>query len=298
MGRFKREFCGWLLVLGLFGGIVAAHAESPVWVIKGAKSTVYLAGYVRTLPQTDPKLPAAFDKAYADSATIVLEAAPKGELGMQDAQGLALMAGVATDDRPLSQQIGQERFDKLVKQAESFGMRDIDVALERFQPWNAAQTVHSLQLKTLGYDANAGNIVDLQIVDRARKEGKEITGFETLEEQVIRFAKLPMPQQIEFVDVTLIEMEDEPRKLNDIAGAWQSGNASKLASLLGAQYQQAPKVYATFLSDRNRAWVPQIQQMLKSGKNHMIVVGTLHIVGKDGLLELLKAKGISAQQMK
>jgi len=69
VGRFKRGFSGWLVILGLLGG-VAAHAEAPVWAIKGAKNTVYLAGSVHLLRASDAKLPAAFDKAYADSAEV------------------------------------------------------------------------------------------------------------------------------------------------------------------------------------------------------------------------------------
>ena len=65
------------LALSLFGSLIAtalgAQAASPVWVIRGAHSTLYLAGSVHLLPAQDATLPQAFDRAYADSAKLVME---------------------------------------------------------------------------------------------------------------------------------------------------------------------------------------------------------------------------------
>ncbi|MEJ1960118.1 MAG: TraB/GumN family protein [Gammaproteobacteria bacterium] len=74
VGRFKRGFCrGWLfLTVGLLGG-VSAHADAPVWAIKGSHNTVYLAGSVHLLPAAEAKLPEAFAKAYSDSSALVME---------------------------------------------------------------------------------------------------------------------------------------------------------------------------------------------------------------------------------
>ena len=58
----------WLLALGLLGSLNVSRAASPVWAVRGAHNTVYLAGSVHLLPANDAALPAAFDHAYADSA--------------------------------------------------------------------------------------------------------------------------------------------------------------------------------------------------------------------------------------
>jgi uncharacterized protein len=291
VGRFKRGYCGWLLVLGLLGG-VAAHAEAPVWVLKGQKNTVYLAGSVHLLPQSDSKLPAAFDKAYADSAALVMEI-DMDDLNPLEAQGLMMSEGMLDDDKTLSSLIGKAKFEKLEKQVDGMGIPA--EALERFQPWLAAMTVQQLQLMKLGFDPNAG--VEMQIANHAKGDHKEITGFETLQDQLGMLANLSLPEQVKFLDLTVEEMQEAEKELGDLLGAWRTGNASKLASMLSEEYQQAPALYTTLVSDRNRKWIPQIEKLLKSDKNYMIVVGTLHIVGKNGLLDLLKANGISAKQL-
>ena len=65
----------WLAALCLLGSLTAraAWAASSVWAIHGAHSTLYLAGSVHLLPAQDAALPAAFERAYADSAQLVME---------------------------------------------------------------------------------------------------------------------------------------------------------------------------------------------------------------------------------
>ena len=62
MGGFKRSRCLFALI-GLLGGLTA-QAEAPVWALRGAHNTVYLAGSVHVLKSPDAKLPAAFDRAW------------------------------------------------------------------------------------------------------------------------------------------------------------------------------------------------------------------------------------------
>jgi uncharacterized protein YbaP (TraB family) len=293
VGRFKRGFSGWLLFLGLLGG-VSAHAEAPVWALKGAKNTVYLAGSVHLLPQSDSKLPAAFDKAYADSAALVMEI-DMDDLNPMDAQGLMMSSGLLTGDQTLSVLIGKARFEKLQKQVSSIGIPLPDEALEKFQPWVAALTVEQLQLMKLGFDQNSG--VEMQLTHHAKGDRKEITGFETLQDQLGMLANLSTADQIKFLDVTLDEMQTIQGELTELLAAWRAGNTTKLASILSEEYGDAPRLYATLVSDRNKRWMPEIEKLLKADKNYMIVVGTLHIVGRNGLLDLLKAEGVSAKQL-
>ena len=244
------------------------------------------------LRASDSKLPAAFDKAYADSAALVMEI-DMDDLNPMEAQGVMLEKGMYTGDESLSEVIGKARFAKLEKQAGDMGIPS--EALERFQPWMAAMTLAELQLAKMGFDPNSG--VEKQITAHAQADRKEITGFETLNEQLGLLANLSQPDQIKFLDLTLEEMAEMKGETDSLLAAWRTGNASKLASILSEEYGAAPSLYATLVSDRNHRWIPQIEKLLKSDRNYMVVVGTLHIVGKNGLLDLLKSDGISAKQL-
>ncbi len=242
------------------------------------------------LPTSDSKLPAAFDKAYADSSALVME------IDLHDMSSLdpqSLLASGMSEDETLSTTLGKARFDKLAKQFDTLGM-PVEV-LERLQPWMAAMMLEQLQLAKLGFDPSSG--VEMQLQAHADTDHKRITGLETVEDQLGMLANMSKPEQIKFLDLTLEEMQEAQGEVNELLGAWRAGNATKLASMLGEEYGQAPGLYARLVSDRNRKWIPEIEKLLKSDTNYMVVVGTLHIVGKNGLLELLKGEGFTARQM-
>jgi uncharacterized protein YbaP (TraB family) len=79
--------------------------------------------------------------------------------------------------------------------------------------------------------------------------------------------------------------------------AWRSGDAPKLAKLLSTEYESFPALYRPLVTVRNEHWLPQIKQMLKEKDNVLVVVGALHLVGKDGLLDSLRHDGYTVTQL-
>ena len=57
-----------------------------------------------------------------------------------------------------------------------------------------------------------------------------------------------------------------------------------------------PEIHRKVIDDRNRRWLPQIEGLLSRGENALIVVGAAHLVGKNGIIELLKDRGYSVEQ--
>ena len=244
------------------------------------------------LRKADAKLPAAFDKAYADASALVMEI-DMDDMDPMQAQGWMLENGLYGDEGSLSETIGKARFDKVERQTSELGL-PVE-AVERFKPWMAAMTLAQLQLVKLGFDPDSG--VEKQLQLHAQGDHKEITGFETVQEQLGLLDNLSTADQIKFLDLTLEEMREMEGETDDLLAAWRSGNAQKLSALLSKEYGAAPALYSTLVAGRNRKWIPHIETLLKSDKNYMVVVGTLHIVGKGGLLDLLKADGFSARQL-
>ena len=46
----------------------------------------------------------------------------------------------------------------------------------------------------------------------------------------------------------------------------------------------------------NNAWMPQIEALFKTKKPTFVLVGILHLVGDDGLLNQLSAKGYQIER--
>jgi uncharacterized protein YbaP (TraB family) len=51
------------------------------------------------------------------------------------------------------------------------------------------------------------------------------------------------------------------------------------------------------VAGRNRNWLPQLEELLAGGEPAMAVVGALHLVGNDGLISQLRARGYRVEQL-
>jgi hypothetical protein len=61
--------------------------------------------------------------------------------------------------------------------------------------------------------------------------------------------------------------------------------------------REYPAVHQKIIVDRNRRWLPEIERMIEQGESTLVVVGAAHLVGKEGVIELLKARGYTLEQM-
>ena len=88
-----------------------------------------------------------------------------------------------------------------------------------------------------------------------------------------------------------------PKIFADVIEAWKTGDAAKIEPLLLEITKKYPAVQKKFLTDRNRVWLPKIEELLARDKNVLIVVGMAHLVGSDGVVQLLKKKGFRVEQL-
>ena len=289
---------------GLFGlaGCLAAGANSlaaaqpnppahhTLWSIKGKTNTVYLLGSVHFLKPSE-QLPAAIDDAYKDAEQLVME------IDMDDLDPLAMQQttlelGMLPEGKTLESELGAETYGKVAAQANAMGL---DLALlNRFRPWLAAMTLVQLQLMKLGLDANSG--VEQRLTARAETDGKQIRGLETLQQQLGMLANLSPGQQREFLLYSVEDAERAAKEIDMLLAAWRAGDTRKLAALLQEGFDQYPEIYRPLTVDRNRKWVPDIEGLLRERDDYLVVVGALHLVGKDSVIQLLEGKGYTVTQ--
>ena len=58
-----------------------------------------------------------------------------------------------------------------------------------------------------------------------------------------------------------------------------------------------PIMYERLLVNRNRNWLPTLDALLNRKGRAFVVVGAAHLVGRDGLLAMFKAKGYKVEQL-
>ncbi|MBB6095698.1 hypothetical protein HNQ60_004589 [Povalibacter uvarum] len=256
-----------------------------LWSLKGKSNTVYLLGSVHFLKPTD-QLPGAIDTAYRDAEKLVMEI-DMDDLDPLEAQQITLQLGMLPEGRTLESELGAKAYAQVATQARAIG---VDPALlNRFRPWLAAMTLVQLQLMKQGLDPQSG--VEQRLTARAAVDRKEITGLETMEQQLGMLAGLPEDQQREFLMYSVEDVERASKEIDELIAAWRIGDTSTLDKLLSEGFDKYPDLYRPLTVDRNRRWIPNIEALLDDSDDYLVVVGALHLVGKDSVIDLLERKG-------
>lgn len=280
-----RKLLAFGFCLLLAAGVASAQERHALWSIQGRSNTVYLLGSVHFLRPGDA-LPKVVDEAYRDAEKIVMEI-DMDDLDPVAAQQTTLQLGLLPDSQTLESELGPETYRKVVDQAGSVGL---DAAvLNHFRPWLAAMTLVQLQLLKQGLDPASG--VEQRLVTRAAADHKEIIGLETLEEQLGFLAGLPQAQQREFLLYSVEDADNASAEIEELLGAWRTGDTRTLQRILADGLEKYPDLYRPLTVDRNRHWIANIEKYLDDTDDYLVVVGAMHLVGKDSVIDLLEKRG-------
>jgi len=281
------------MLRGLAGALLLAmlacraHADgAAVWAISGEKNTVYLAGSVHALPRENSGIPPELDLAYRAADALVMEV-DLDDMNPLEAVQFIAAKGTLPADKTLADVMGAEDYADVSSLAASVDLPEMAIA--RLEPWAAAMVLTQFALAKRGYDPQLG--IEMQLADRARADGKQIEGLESIIDQLGIFDARSPGEQSEFLRDAVKDVPKLDEDLGRLIRAWRSGDLRALEREMQAERARAPGLYDELLGNRNRKWLPQIEALLDDDRNYLIVVGTLHFVGGDGLLALLRKSG-------
>jgi uncharacterized protein YbaP (TraB family) len=183
-------------------------------------------------------------------------------------------------------------YASLSRRAQQAGL---DLALlDRFAPWLVATTLLQLELAKRGFSAELG--IEQVLARRAAADDKPIEGLETTAQQLELLAGMPMPMQKRFLVMTLDESAELDQEIGELVRAWKTGDTEALAGLLSDEFDEFPDLYRRLTVDRNRAWVGRLADLLDDRDDYLVVVGALHLVGDDSVVDLLEQQGYEVVQ--
>lgn len=283
-----------LMLVLAFTGQAARADGHPVtmWLVEGTQNRVYLLGSVHLLRESDHPLPEVIDAAYQDAESVVMEI-DMDDIDPLAMQGLVNELGLLPDGTSLEDVMGAAMYEEAVAAAEA-----IDIPLDmlgRSEPWLAAMTVEEMLLFRLGFNPMLG--VEMHLTAQAMRDGKPIEGFETVEEQLRFLDELSPGAQNEMLLQTLKESAELASLMDEVIEAWRRGDTAFLEETLLADMQQYEELNRTLVVDRNHRWLDRIEELLTHDDDYLIVVGALHLVGEDGVPNLLEANGARIQQL-
>ncbi|HFE32647.1 MAG TPA: TraB/GumN family protein [Gammaproteobacteria bacterium] len=279
-----RRLCLLLLCLAL--PVTAVLAETSLWQVRDGERVMYLGGTVHVLAAADYPLPDEFDQAYEQADRLVFETdmqainSPAFQLQMM--QRLTY-----NDGRSLKDELGARAYGALQAYSRK---RNLPMAmLEQFRPAMVSLVIVMTELERLGIN---GTGVDEHFYRRARNDGKAVSQLETPQAQLEFIAGMGQGQEDALILNSLRDAEQVAKMMSGMKAAWRSGDRAQLVKVgLEPMRHDYPGLYEDLLVKRNQAWLGKLERMLKDPDTELVLVGAMHLVGQEGLLEQLRARG-------
>lgn len=281
-----------LLLCGSTLQAQGAAGKSCLFRVTAPGSTVYLLGAIHFMRDSSYPLKDTIEWAFTASSNVVFEV-DMATMDSPDTQAMMLSQSVFTDGNTLEKSLSPATYRNLAEKTEQFGLNV--KMLDSFKPWSVAMTLMGLKLNQLGFDPAKG--IDRYFYAKAQTVGKRTLGLETLNYQIGIFSGLSLREQDWLVEQTLNDFDTMESEMGEMLRSWTNGDVGNLERMLLKSFVDYPSLYQKFLVRRNRNWLSQIEIFLGQRKTWFVVVGAGHLLGQDGLVNLLRAQGYTVEQL-
>jgi uncharacterized protein YbaP (TraB family) len=275
-----------LITLATFMTCQTAIADSSVWKVEKDGKHLYLGGTIHVLSKEDYPFPKEFDQAYKKSEVIYFETDIKKMTDPEVANAL-MSKLMAKEGEKITESLKPETIEALEAFLEK---RNIPLAMmDQFNISGVYLVLFSMELANMGM-TNAG--VDEHYDTKARKDNKTLGKMETIEQQMSFFSKIGLGNEDQLIMYTLRDLEEMPKLMAQMKQTWRSGDRAKYRELMLDPFiKDYPQTYKALLVERNNNWMPKIEALFDTPEIELVLVGALHMIGKDGLLQQLEGKG-------
>jgi uncharacterized protein YbaP (TraB family) len=265
-----------------------------LWKVSDADNSVYLLGSFHLLKPDDYPLSKDVDNAFADAQALMFEVDP-AEMTSPDVAKIQKAATIA-DGKTLADVLPEKTWSKLQQMLQQSGTPIAQV--EHVDPWMLMANIMVGTAQAMGFRQEDG--LDMYLMGRAEQADKPVAGLETMDAQLTAMDSQPYAEQAHDLDEFLDNPQKSLGELNELHTDWRTGNVTALDTQMREKMaKETPESYRLLIVNRNNNWLPQIAQKLDSQKsgNTLIVVGAAHLIGPDGLIEKLKAKGYKVERI-
>ena len=281
-----------VIALAFLATAQAAQAKTFAWKASGKSGAIYLIGSIHLMSESFYPLNPVLEAAFTDSDLLV-EEVDLAEMMDPTAQLSILSRGMLPSSQSLDKVVSPSTM-ALVQKA----VGDLGAAagpLMRFKPWMLAIALQGLELAKIGFNPALG--LDQHFYEQAKTGGKSVQGLETVEFQISRFDDMTAEQQDRMLATTLKELATETAAVSKLGDAWKAGDVAAIERIALADLKSEPLMYQRLLVERNKNWMPKIEALFARRGRALVVVGAAHLVGPDGLVAMLKAKGYTVEQL-
>ena len=262
-----------------------------MWSVQGPKSKVFLLGSMHMFKAAAYPLEPRIEKAYQSCPRVVFEADLEGP-GTDEIRDMMLKLGTYHDGKTLPKEISEKTYALFRERVEANNLKVEQ--FDTYRPWFAALSIATVELKRLGFTAQNG--LDAHFSDEAVSDKKKMIYLETARQQLDLLANAFPGKEEDLLKQALEEIAVLEKASAEMVQAWKAGDAARMEAFTQKSLKEFPEVEKKLFTERNKAWTTRILRLLSQEGDVFVVVGAGHLVGKGGLLEMLKAKGYKVVQ--
>ncbi len=272
---------------------ICQNQKNFLWRVKSEENTVYVLGSLHMMKKVDYPLHKNIEDAFNQSDILAVEANINDitQIDIQTLMGRAFYP----ENETLKDHVSQETHEIIKKETERLGLPLILV--DRQKPWFLALSLTSMELLTLGFYPSYG--IDMHFISQASGK-KKIVELESLDYQFNLLSNLSDDEQESLLLYTLKDLHILEQESQTLTNAWKSGDTKTVESIMTKSFSgdgEMFSVYEKLINERNRNMVLKIEEFLKEDETYFVIVGAGHLVGKKGIIGLLKERGYQVEQL-
>lgn len=174
-------------------------------------------------------------------------------------------------------------------------------SVAQMKPWMLTTMLAIVDLGKLGYNPALG--VDAHLAQLARDGKVRIAELESVQYQAALLNRLPDDDQWRMLEEALENMASgrQLREAREIFDAYERADQAaleRIARRIDADTTVTGKfTREVVLNERNGPMADKAASLLAQENNAVVAVGLLHLLGKNGLPELLRQRGITVERV-
>ncbi len=148
--------------------------------------------------------------------------------------------------------------------------------------------------KMMNCDSPTG--IEQEILVLAKDNKKEIEGLETMKFQASVFDSIPYEWQAKELLKSIDSFSVNKKEFEKMVIVYKNQRLDSMGIMLKSSELGGGKYDDILLNNRNHNWVNQLKTIMKK-ESVFVAVGAGHLIGKQGLIELLRKEGYKVQPL-
>lgn len=273
--------------------VISQERKNFLWKVKSEDNTVYVLGSLHMMKQEDYPLNKNIEDAFSKCEVLAVEA-NINDISQFDIKTL-MESAFYPDGETIEDHVSQETYEIIKSETERLGLPILFV--NRQKPWFLALTLTSTELLKIGFNPSYG--IDMHFINKANGQ-KKVIELESLDYQFNLLSNLSDDEQESLLLYTFKDLHILEKELLVLTSAWKSGDVKTVESIMIKSFSENGGMFSFYeklINKRNRNMVSKIEEYLEDDKPYFVIIGAGHLVGKKGIIELLKDKGYAVEQM-